>query len=262
MRYPIGKGTQDDFDKYWYIASSFGENRGSYYHSGDDYNLKTGGDSDLGQPLYAICDGEITGTDTTSTTGFGKQIYLKFQIDGKNYWAGYDHCQMVAVDPGQKVKEGQVVGYLGKTGTNYAHLHFVIKNKANGMDNVPNTVEELKEWENPTEFIKKYLGESPEGGNMIEVPQEDFENLVTKSTKYDAFVQAGYNTAEDVEQKVDQLENDKKNAENKILELESEMEGHECPSNETLEDTLNGTLNGYTKQYEKNGILVTENYKV
>lgn len=163
MRYPVGLGTQQDFDKNWYIASKFGEYRTTYYHSGDDYNLKTGGDSDLGQPLHAIMDGEIVSTDTTSNTGFGKQIYLKFIIDGKTYYAGYNHCDSIGVKSGDKVKEGQVIGTLGKSGTTSAHLHFSIKNTANGMDNVPNSLEELKQWENPTAFIKKYLG-----GNMAD----------------------------------------------------------------------------------------------
>lgn len=163
MRWPVGKGTTADFQKYWYIASKFGVYRsvGNYYHSGDDINLKTYGDTDLGQPLYAIADGEITGIDTVSTTGFGKQIFLKFLAGGKTYWAMYAHCHSVNVKTGDKVKEGQKIGLLGKTGTTSAHLHFSIKNKANGMDNVPNTPAELKEWENPTAFIEKYMKETP-----------------------------------------------------------------------------------------------------
>lgn len=182
MRYPIGKGTQEDFDKYWYIASYFGENRGSYYHSGDDYNLRTGGDSDLGQPLYAITDGEIVSTDTTSTTGFGKQIFLKFTIEGKTYYAGYMHCNSIGVKQGDRVLEGTQIGTLGKSGATAAHLHFVIKNTANGMDNVPNSLEELKQWENPTAFIKKYLGENMSDekiyteAEMTEVREERDEN--------------------------------------------------------------------------------------
>ena len=169
MRYPVGKGTQEDFDRNWYIASFFGEPRVGYYHSGDDYNLKTGGNTDLGEPLYAVKDGVIVSTDTTSIVGFGKQIYEKIEVDGKTYYVGYDHCDSIVVKAGDKVKEGDLLGYLGKSGTKWAHLHFVIKNKPNGMDNVPNTELELTEWENPTEFIKKYIGEETMPENALEV---------------------------------------------------------------------------------------------
>lgn len=158
MRFPVAR-TTDEFYRDWYIASRFGENRGSYYHSGDDYNLKTGGNSDLGQPLYACADGIITGVDTTSTTGFGRQIYLAFKVNGKQYYAHYAHCQTVKVKQGDRVKQGDIIGTLGNSGTIYAHLHFSIKNRANGMDNVPNTKQELREWEDPTAFIEKHLGE-------------------------------------------------------------------------------------------------------
>lgn len=180
MIFPVGDGTKETFEKYWYIASRFGENRGSYYHSGDDYNLKTGGETDFGKPVLAVADGEITGIDNSSTTGFGKQIYLRFVINGKTYWAGYDHLNMINVYVGQMVKKGYIIGHIGKSGTKSSHLHFVIKNKANGMDNVPNTLEELKEWEDPTEFIYKHYQEA----DMA----DDYEDAVHKSNQYDLVV--------------------------------------------------------------------------
>lgn len=166
MRYPVG-ASLEDYLKNWYIASYFGEFRNTYYHSGDDLNLKTGGDSDLGQPLYAICDGEICGTDTTSTTGFGKQIFLKFKdpLDQRKiFYAMYAHCDTVKVKVGDVVKEGNIIGTLGKSGTTVAHLHFSIKNKANGMDNVPNDKAELTEWERPIQFITDRI-------NVISTPE-------------------------------------------------------------------------------------------
>jgi len=178
MRYPVGKGTQDDFSKYWYIASFFGEKRIGYYHSGDDYNLKTGGNTDHGQPLYAIADGVISGVDSVSTKGFGKQIFLKFQdpLDKRKvFYAHYAHCDSIDVVAGQEVEEEELLGRLGRTGTTFSHLHFSIKNKANGMDNVPKTKEELKEWENPTTFIKERLSSQSDNCANKDIPFDDVE---------------------------------------------------------------------------------------
>ncbi len=246
MRYPVGNGTQADFDKHWYIASFFGEYRGNYYHSGDDYNLRTGGNTDLGQALRAISDGEILGIDNTSITGFGKQIYLKFKVDGKDYFAGYNHCDSIAVKSGDKVKEGDLLGTLGKSGTTWAHLHFSIKNNANGMDNVPNTKEELAQWENPTLFIKKYLNES-EDNNMIEVPSADFEKLVKNSSEYDKFVEAGYSSVNDV-----------KELEQKIKELEA----HKCPIIETPEPITELKLKERIEESVEDDVKIIRKYSL
>lgn len=199
MIYPVGDGTKETFYRDWYIADYFGSNRGHYFHSGDDLNLKTGGDSDLGQPLLACADGEVTGTDTVSTTGFGKQIFIAFDIGGVVYYAHYAHCQTIDVRPGERVKSGQIIGKLGKSGTKYAHLHFSIKNTANGMDNVPNTKEELKQWEDPIKFIEKYYTDptkptpkpEPDPGCLVpntEEGQKTYEKLVTNSEKADKVV--------------------------------------------------------------------------
>jgi len=196
MLYPVGDGTRETFLRDWYIplpGGKFGYWRGSYYHSGDDLNKKTGGNTDLGEKLLAVADGEIVGIDTKSTTGFGKQIFLKFVINGRTYYAMYAHCQDIYVKTGDKVKAGQVIGTLGNSGTKFAHLHFSIKNTANGMDNVPNTKEELKQWESPIDFIEAHY-QVKEGQAMdcllpkTEENTKLFEKLVSNSSKSDNLV--------------------------------------------------------------------------
>lgn len=198
---PVGS-SWEDFYKKWYIASFFGENRGSYIHSGDDLNLKTGGDSDLGENLYACSDGEITGVDLVSATGFGKQIFLKFELNDKSYWAMYAHCQEVLVRAGDKVKPGKVVGKLGKSGTSYAHLHFSIKNTPNGMDNVPNNKNELKQWENPSTILKT-MQQSIASSQEEIVPNELIKNLKETLEKYKDLLDFGPDKS-----KLSQIESD------------------------------------------------------
>lgn len=43
------------------------------------------------------------------------------------------------------------------------------------------------------------------GGDMVQVPSEDFENLVKNSTEYDKFVKAGYESVEKVDEKITSL---------------------------------------------------------
>ena len=47
---------------------------------------------------------------------------------GGNVKTFYAHCQKVAVAEGQKVMQGQIVGYVGSTGRSTAnHLHFEVR---------------------------------------------------------------------------------------------------------------------------------------
>lgn len=86
---------------------------------------------------------------------------------------------------------------------------------------------------------------SPEKENMVEVPNEKFEELVNKSTKYDAFKKAGYESVED------------------IREIEILLE--ECknkPIIEPVEPSDDLILNGREIEYEKNGKTYRDNYMV
>lgn len=80
-----------------------------------------------GNLLYAVADGTITKLYTVGTdklAGNGVRITM---ADGTYFF--YGHMQKIAdgITIGTKVKAGQVVGYLGKTGaTNTPHLHLEV----------------------------------------------------------------------------------------------------------------------------------------
>lgn len=80
-----------------------------------------------GNLLYAVADGTITKLYTVGTdklAGNGVRLAL---ADGTYFF--YGHMQKLAdgITVGTKVKAGQVVGYLGKTGaTNTPHLHIEV----------------------------------------------------------------------------------------------------------------------------------------
>lgn len=169
--YPIGK-TKDVVDSKWYIADGFNSNRGTYFHSGVDWNLKTGGDTDLGQPLYAVGDGKIVYFHNNShpTTGFGKHMVLRCETPYGTKWFHYAHCLEITPEV-KDVKAGDVIGKLGKSGTKLAHLHFSVfhkdpKDHPRGIDLIDTDPATLDQYlEDPLPLLEKlytYVENSPE----------------------------------------------------------------------------------------------------
>ncbi|MDB5540383.1 MAG: family metallopeptidase [Devosia sp.] len=88
-------------------------------HTGVDLASKTG------TPIYASGDGVIEKAQWVS--GYGKYIEIK-HVNG--FETGYGHQSKFAegIKPGVRVKQGQIIGYVGSTGNSTGpHLHFEIK---------------------------------------------------------------------------------------------------------------------------------------
>jgi hypothetical protein len=154
MIYPTGEKNKKDFFNKWYSAQSFGNKTNYGYHDGEDINKKTGGNTDLGEPLYAICAGEVTSVHSHAT-GFGNHIHIKHDIGRRTYYSHYAHCGDIVVSRGDVVSEGQKIAHLGSSGNSkYAHLHFAIKNQPTGIDGIARTLTDLKKWESPFDFIQ------------------------------------------------------------------------------------------------------------
>lgn len=151
MRLPIDQPFK------WYNAQGFGVKTSYGYHEGDDYNLKTGGNSDLGQPLFAIADGVVTSVHShTTKPTFGNHIHIKHDGAWGTVWCHFAHCQKIFVKEGDSVREGQIIAYLGNSGTDSAHLHWSMKLQPTGIDGIAKTKEDLAKWTNPTEFVEKW----------------------------------------------------------------------------------------------------------
>ncbi len=73
-----------------------------------------------GAPLVAVADGEITAASTPSATS-GLRVKIR-DACGWNYY--YGHMQSAVVKKGDHVVAGQLIGYMGHTGTASPHLHF------------------------------------------------------------------------------------------------------------------------------------------
>ena len=153
MRYPLGKDNQDFLNRF-YSAQEFGKPTSYGFHDGEDYNTRTGGDSDLGEPLYAVADGKIVYYHNNShpSTGFGRHMVLQCETPRGTRWYHYCHCLELTAQV-KEVKEGEVIGKLGKSGTTVAHLHFSVfkvdpSSLYKGIDSIAKTQADLNAyWE-------------------------------------------------------------------------------------------------------------------
>lgn len=76
-----------------------------------------------GTPIYASGDGKVTRADG-SATGYGKHIRIDH---GYGYLTLYAHLSKYNVTRGQKVKRGDLIGFVGSTGRSEApHLHYEV----------------------------------------------------------------------------------------------------------------------------------------
>lgn len=165
MIYPVGDGTRTTFERDWYVAQGFGNPTSYGVHDGADINIKTGGDTDLGQELKAIAKGEIVYYHYGShpTQNFGRHLVYKITGDFGTRFVHYAHCLDVGfLNLAQEVVEGRIVARLGKSGTPYAHLHMAIfkvdpTTLPSGIDSIAHNTNELNQiWEDPIAFLNTW----------------------------------------------------------------------------------------------------------
>lgn len=114
-----------NLDKEWYEAT---RRYGSYnYHPGrcEDWNLESGGNTDLGEPIVAPFSGLILSAyNWHGSIGRAIQM-LGITPDGEVIaWGGW-HLHEMAVEAGQVVEIGAALGSIGNADGYYAgaHLH-------------------------------------------------------------------------------------------------------------------------------------------
>ena len=104
------------------MASGFGYRTDPFtkvkkMHEGMDFTAKTG------SPTYATGDGVVTRADN-SASGYGNHIVIRH---GFGYETLYAHLSKYKARAGQRVKRGDIIGYVGSTGRSEApHLHYEV----------------------------------------------------------------------------------------------------------------------------------------
>jgi murein DD-endopeptidase MepM/ murein hydrolase activator NlpD len=73
-----------------------------------------------GTPILAVSDGNVASAGWAG--GYGRQVRLSH---AGGLGTSYSHMSRIAVAPGTRVRQGQVIGYVGSTGLSTGpHLHF------------------------------------------------------------------------------------------------------------------------------------------
>lgn len=144
--FPVGKPDM----KGYYNAQPFGKNN----HLGDDLNGVGGGDTDLGDPIYAAANGEVVYAEDIRG-GWGNVIRIVHTIPGgKQVESLYAHCDEIFVNEGDVVMKGHKIGTIGTAhGIYLAHLHFEIRDSV-GMPIGGGYSSNTKGYVDPTKFIK------------------------------------------------------------------------------------------------------------
>ncbi|MGH9458299.1 MAG: peptidoglycan DD-metalloendopeptidase family protein [Thermoanaerobaculia bacterium] len=91
--------------------------------------------SDIGQPVRAPADGIVVKAERAG--GYGNVVFV---THGNGYSTRYGHLSKFNVEPGDRIRRGDIVGFVGSTGRSTGpHLHYEVR-----LNNRP---------VNPLEFI-------------------------------------------------------------------------------------------------------------
>jgi len=142
-------------------------------HFGEDWNGKGGGDTDLGDPVYATGDGIVSWAYDVHV-GWGNVVMIRHAYrdpstgELKFCDSLYGHLNEIKVKVGQIVKRGDQIGTIGTNHGMYpAHLHFEIRNNINiGMQR-ESVNRDYANWAVPSDFIKKYRRLNREWGKAM-----------------------------------------------------------------------------------------------
>jgi len=114
------------------IASGFGHRIDPVYktvkmHAGLDFAAPQG------TPIYATANGTITVAGNTGN-GYGNHVIINH---GYGYETLYGHMVKVKCSPGQKIKRGEIIGYVGSTGKSTGpHCHYEVHKNGKPLDPV------------------------------------------------------------------------------------------------------------------------------
>ena len=106
-----------------HISMYFGQNEnpftGQYYiHKGIDISTYRQGD-----PIVATADGQVVSVDFDQG-GFGNNVIIRHK---HGFYTRYGHMLSFRVHAGQRVQQGEVIGYIGNTGLSTGpHVHYEV----------------------------------------------------------------------------------------------------------------------------------------
>ena len=98
----------------------------------------------VGTPIYATADGTIGRAQWVS--GYGKYVEINH---GNAVQTRYGHLSAMNVTPGQRIRKGDILGYMGSTGRSTgSHLHYEVRIAGEAINPTaflsPQTVDQAK----------------------------------------------------------------------------------------------------------------------
>lgn len=250
--FPVGNGTEEDFRHKWYIALGFGEPQPYGYHEGIDINLKTGGDTDLGESILAIADYKLAYYHLKSHLESGFGVHYVYEIDtpkGKRWIHCAHNQENPPVSTKKEGKAGDILSYIGKTGRPRAilpaHLHLSCfkvdpSTLGSGIDTIAKTTKQLNDWwENPLDVIESLKKEENmpdwfdtflKENNLTINDESKIREIFGKAKDYDDKVQglteqvkSANETLSDKSAEVAHLVEKITNLDNKVIETEEQL---------------------------------------
>ena len=114
------------------------------WHKGIDI----GTNAEIGKRVIAAASGTVIYSayqaGSSSSAGYGNYLII---YHGNGYCSLYAHMNSKAVSTGQKVSQGQLIGYSGNTGGVAPHLHFEIRKATSIGDFFGNN------WKDPLDYL-------------------------------------------------------------------------------------------------------------
>lgn len=143
--FPVGAPDAEGY----YNAQKFGENK----HLGDDWNATSGGNSDLGHPIYSTANGQVSHSYNAGGAWGNIVRIIHRNPNGKKIESLYAHCKERFVKKGDWVKRGEKIASIGNAnGAYFAHLHFEIRDICD-LELGPGYSSNTNGYLSPTEFI-------------------------------------------------------------------------------------------------------------
>lgn len=144
------------------VAQGFRENR----HLGEDWNGVGGGNSDKGDPVFAMATGKITFAGEGGP-GWGPVVMVAhhFMVDGEphGFESLYAHLDRIDVSEGIFVERGRQLGTIGDAHGRYiAHLHLEVRSRI-GMPIGGGYSSNDAGYVDPREWVAQHQSGCPDG---------------------------------------------------------------------------------------------------
>jgi len=120
-RHALAAATPSVWPVAGWLTSSYGTRKDPFTHD-SDFHPGLDISADYGQPILAT--GDATVTSAGANGAYGNMVTLDH---GYGIVTKYGHMSRIAVMADQRVKRGDVIGYVGSTGrSTAAHLHYEV----------------------------------------------------------------------------------------------------------------------------------------